>query len=222
MFSHGTGELRFRLVHSAANRYLCIINPRSGRRSPDPGPARPKTDSMKMKHIFILLLAAISITACNRTANAGGETLTVDELLTDADALVGDTVRVEGLCVSTCGHGSTHITLMGSDTTQVIEALADERMQSFDPLISNRTVAVEGVVAEQRVELPFLDDWEMRLDASIEGGKGNPEAVAVLKGQIRELRDSIAARRAREGKEYWSIYRIETFACHAIDDEAGR
>jgi len=44
----------------------------------------------------------------------------------------------------------------------------------------------------------------------------------VLKGQIRELRDSIAARRAREGKEYWSIYRIETFACHAIDDEAGR
>lgn len=111
---------------------------------------------------------------------------------------------------------------MGSDTTQVIEALADERMQSFDPLISNRTVAVEGVVAEQRVELPFLDDWEMRLDASIEGGKGNPEAVAVLKGQIRELRDSIAARRAREGKEYWSIYRIETFACHAIDDEAGR
>lgn len=167
MFSHGTGELRFRLVHSAANRYLCIINPRSGRRSPDPGPARPKTDSMKMKHIFILLLAAISITACNRSANAGGETLTVDELLADADALVGDTVRVEGLCVSTCGHGSTHITLMGSDTTQVIEALADERMQSFDPLISNRTVAVEGVVAEQRVELPFLDDWEMRLDASI-------------------------------------------------------
>ena len=66
-------------------------------------------------------------------------------------ANVGDTVRVEGLCVSTCGHGSTHITLMGSDTTQVIEALADERMQSFDPLISNRTVAVEGVVAEQRV-----------------------------------------------------------------------
>ena len=49
---------------------------------------------MKMKHIFILLLAAISITACNRTANAGGETLTVDELLADADALVGDTVRV--------------------------------------------------------------------------------------------------------------------------------
>ena len=78
------------------------------------------------------------------------------------------------------------------------------------------------VVAEQRVELPFLDDWEMRLNASIEGGKGNPEAVAMLKEQIRELRDSIASRRAREGKEYWSIYRIETFACHAVDDEAGR
>lgn len=175
-----------------------------------------------MKHLFILLLAALSVTACNHTGNAGSETLTVDELLATAYALVGDTVRVEGLCVSTCGHGSTHITLMGSDTTQMVEALADEHMQSFDPMISNRTVAVEGVVAEQRVELPFLDDWEMRLNASIEGGKGNPEAVAMLKEQIRELRDSIASRRAREGKEYWSIYRIETFACHAVDDEAGR
>ncbi len=175
-----------------------------------------------MKHVLILLLAAISAASCSHTGKAGGETLTVDELLARAETLVGDTVRVEGLCVSTCGHGSTHITLMGSDTTQMIEALADERMQSFDPMISNRTVAVEGVVAEQRVELPFLDDWEMRLDASIEGGKGNPEAVAMLKGQIRELRDSIAARRARDGKEYWSIYRIETSACHAVDDEAGR
>ena len=87
-----------------------------------------------MKHLFILLLAALSVTACNHTGNAGSETLTVDELLATADALVGDTVRVEGLCVSTCGHGSTHITLMGSDTTQMVEALADEHMQSFDPM----------------------------------------------------------------------------------------
>lgn len=86
-----------------------------------------------MKHLFILLLAALSVTACNRTGNAGNETLTVDELLATADALIGDTVRVEGLCVSTCGHGSTHITLMGSDTTQMVEALADEHMAVIRP-----------------------------------------------------------------------------------------
>lgn len=174
-----------------------------------------------MKTIIYSLLAALFVVSCSQTNRSGNETLTVDELLSTAGALVGDTVRVEGLCVSTCGHGSTHITLMGSDTTQLIEAIADERMQSFDPMISNRTVTVEGVVGEQRVELPFLDDWEMRLDASIEGGKGNPEAVAVLKEQIRELRDSIASRTRREGKEYWSIYRIETYACHATDPDAG-
>lgn len=171
-----------------------------------------------MKNILISLLVVLSVVSCNRANRSGGQTLTVDELLVGADALVGDTVRVEGLCVSTCGHGSSHITLMGSDTTRLIEAVAGERMQSFDPFISNRTVTVEGVVAEQRVELPFLADWEMRLDASLEGGKGNPEAVAMLKDQIRELRDSIASRTRREGKEYWSIYRIETFACHAADD----
>lgn len=172
---------------------------------------------MKTAKKLIPLLAVLSVAACTPTNRPAEETLTVDELLASAESRIGDTIRVEGLCVSTCGHGSTHITLMGSDTTQMIEALADDKMRSFDPTISNRSVAVEGILAEQRVEIPFLDDWEMKLDASIEGGKGNPEAVAVLKKQIRELRDSIAARKARDGKEYWSIYRIETFACHATD-----
>lgn len=175
---------------------------------------------MKTAKKLIPLLAVLSVAACTPTNRPAEETLTVDELLASAESRIGDTIRVEGLCVSTCGHGSTHITLMGSDTTQMIEALADDKMRSFDPTISNRTVAVEGILAEQRVEIPFLDDWEMKLDASIEGGKGNPEAVAVLKKQIRELRDSIAARKARDGKEYWSIYRIETFACHATDDSS--
>lgn len=166
----------------------------------------------------MLLLAALSMAACTPNNRPTEKPLTVDELLASAETRVGDTVRVEGLCVSTCGHGSTHITLMGGDTTRVIEALADDRMRSFDPAIANRTVAVEGILAERRVELPFLDDWEAKLDASIEGGKGNPEAVAMLKDQIRELRDSIAARKARDGKEYWSLYHIETFACHATDD----
>ena len=175
---------------------------------------------MKTKQIIVALLAVFAAAGCISTNRTATEALTVDELLTTAETRIGDTVRVIGLCVNTCGHGNSHITLMGSDTTQVIEALADERMQSFDPRIANCTVAVEGVVAEQRIERAFLDDWEMRLDASIEGGKGNPEAVAMLKGQIRELRDSIAARQARDGKDYWSIYRIETFACHEADDEA--
>ena len=147
---------------------------------------------MKTAKKLIPLLAVLSVAACTPTNRPAEETLTVDELLASAESRIGDTIRVEGLCVSTCGHGSTHITLMGSDTTQMIEALADDKMRSFDPTISNRTVAVEG----------------------------NPEAVAVLKKQIRELRDSIAARKARDGKEYWSIYRIETFACHATDDSS--
>lgn len=174
---------------------------------------------MKTEKKLILLLTALAFAACAPSNRPVEKPLTVDELLSTAETRVGDTVRVEGLCVSTCGHGSTHITLMGSDTTQMIEALADDKMRSFDPAISNRTVAVEGILAERRVELPFLADWEAKLDASIEGGKGNPEAVAMLKGQIRELRDSIAARKARDGKEYWSIYHIETFACHATDSD---
>ena len=170
-----------------------------------------------MKHTTTLL-AALLLVSCGGAGQRDVQRLTVDELLAEADARVGDTIRLEGLCTETCGHGSTHITLMGSDTTRLIEVRADESLGSFDPAVLHRPVEVEGVVCEQRVEPAFLDDWEMRLDASLEGGQGNPEAVAMLKEQIRELRDSIAARRARDGKDYWSIYRIEASACRDATD----
>ena len=59
----------------------------------------------------------------------------------------------------------------------------------------------------------FLADWEYRLDESLKAPDGgNPEAVAVLKEQITALRDSIAARFARTGKNYWSNYTIEAYS----------
>ena len=53
--------------------------------------------------------------------------------------------------------------------------------------------------------------------AEILGGTvdGNPEAVAVLKEQIVALRDSIDARQARCGKEYWSNYTLEVISYEA-------
>lgn len=36
----------------------------------------------------------------------------------------------------------------------------------------------------------FLSDWEHRLDESLKTPQGNPEAVAMLKQQIAEIRAS--------------------------------
>jgi hypothetical protein len=127
----------------------------------------------------------------------------------------GDTLSVRGFCVDVCNSGSSHITLAGEDTTQMIAAVASKDLGSFDETIKYQYVTVNSVLKEQRVDRAFLDNWEYRLDESLKGPNGNPEAVAQLKIQIAALRDSIDARAARCGKEYWSNYTLKVISYEA-------
>lgn len=163
-----------------------------------------------MKKLFsaIVLICAVGFVACNSGDKSAKEVYTFETLMADIDNVVGDTVSLQGLCLNVCGHGSNHVTLMGDDTTQMIEAMADDALQSFSPDVVNSMITVKGVVNEEKIDTIFLNDWEFKLDESLKGTNGNPEAVAVMKVQIREIRDSIASRNIREGKNYWSIYKI--------------
>lgn len=127
----------------------------------------------------------------------------------------GDSISVRGFCTDVCGHGSEHITLVGEDTVNAINAIADLELKSFDDALKYQYVTVHGILCEQRVDSMFLNNWENRLDESLKGPGGNPEAVAALKEQIAWLRDSIASRYARTGKNYWSNYTITTYAYEA-------
>jgi hypothetical protein len=97
----------------------------------------------------------------------------------------------------------------------MIAAVASKDLGSFDETIKYQYVTVNSVLKEQRVDRAFLDNWEYRLDESLKGPNGNPEAVAQLKIQIAALRDSIDARAARCGKEYWSNYTLKVISYEA-------
>ena len=127
----------------------------------------------------------------------------------------GDTLSVRGFCVDVCNSGASHITLAGEDTTHMIAAVAAKDLGSFDESIKYQYVRVQSILHEQKVDRAFLDNWEYRLDESLKGPNGNPEAVAMLKEQIVSLRDSIDARQARCGKEYWSNYTLEVISYEA-------
>ena len=94
----------------------------------------------------------------------------------------------------------------------MIAAVASKNLGSFNDEILYQYVTVNSILHEQKVDRAFLDDWEFRLDESLKGPNGNPKAVAELKKQIVELRDSIDARQARCGKEYWSNYTLEVIS----------
>lgn len=169
---------------------------------------------MKLRHLFTALAACIVIVSCVETKKTSS--ISVDELAQMVEDMQdGDTLSVRGFCVDVCNSGSSHITLAGEDTTQMIAAVASKDLGSFDETIKYQYVTVNSVLMEQRVDRAFLDNWEYRLDESLKGPNGNPEAVAQLKIQIAALRDSIDARAARCGKEYWSNYTLKVISYEA-------
>ncbi|WP_455498872.1 hypothetical protein [Coprobacter sp.] len=167
---------------------------------------------MKVVNLCVSLLILSFIVACQSKTNssdkAADKAYQVDSLLVLQDSLIGDTIELEGFCVDVCGHGGSHITLMGSDTTQIINVEAGPQVGSFSNDLRNNNVRVKVVIDEQRVDEAFLSDWEHRLDESLKTPQGNPEAVAMLKQQIAEIRAAIAERAEKENKNYYSQYHI--------------
>lgn len=167
---------------------------------------------MKVVNLCVSLLILSFVVACQSKTNSSDQVANVayqvDSLLILQDSLIGDTIELEGFCVDVCGHGGSHITLMGSDTTQIVNVEAGTQVGSFSNDLRNNNVRLKVFIDEQRVDEAFLSDWEHRLDESLKTPQGNPEAVAMLKQQIAEIRVVIAERMEKENKNYYSQYRI--------------
>ena len=146
--------------------------------------------------------------------------LEVDQVLADPDSLVGDTIKVEGVCAHICKHGGGKIFLMGSDDTKTLRVEAGESIGSFPQETVNSIVRVTGVLVEDRIDEDYLAQWEARIadqakETQGEGGcaadmKANAEAEAnTVRERIANFRTRIAERTEREGKAYVSLYHME-------------
>ena len=146
--------------------------------------------------------------------------LEVDQVLADPDSLVGDTIKVEGVCTHICKHGGGKIFLMGSDDTKTLRVDAGEPIGSFPQETVNSIVRVTGVLVEDRIDEDYLAQWEAQIadqakEAQGEGGcaadmKANAEAEAnTVRERIANFRSRIAERTEREGKAYVSLYHME-------------
>ena len=146
--------------------------------------------------------------------------LEVDQVLADPDSLVGDTIKVEGVCAHICKHGGGKIFLMVSDDTKTLRVEAGESIGSFPQETVNSIVRVTGVLVEDRIDEDYLAQWEAQIadqakEAQGEGGcaadmKANAEAEAnTVRERIANFRSRIAERTEREGKAYVSLYHME-------------
>lgn len=116
---------------------------------------------MKVVNLCVSLLVLSFVVACQPKTTTSDqitdEVYQVDSLLVLQDSLIGDTVEVEGFCVDICGHGGSHITLMGSDTTQIVNVEAGSQIGSFSNDLRNNNVRVKSLLMNNEwMKLFFL------------------------------------------------------------------
>lgn len=178
---------------------------------------------------MVLLLGwAVGFSACaGEDKNKEEETavatvMEVDQLLTEADALIDQAVVVQGVCTHVCSHGGGKLFLMGSDDTKMIRVDAGEAIGSFPQEVVNALVKIEGRLVEERIDEAYLVKWEADIAAETpetaeQSGEAPCTADTKASGVtpandvaecIANYRARIAERNELEGKPYVSLYHI--------------
>ena len=142
----------------------------------------------------------------------------IDDLLSNAEALVGKTVKIEGVCTHTCKHGAKKMFLMGSDDKNVVRVEAG-KLGAFDTKVVNSVVQVDGILKETRIDEAYLQNLEAqqgieKADSHEEEScehenQANGTTATTMEGTIAQYRAKIAERKEKTGKDYLSIYYVE-------------
>ncbi|MCM1519761.1 MAG: hypothetical protein NC098_03145 [Lachnoclostridium sp.] len=204
------------------------------------------------KSLFFASIAvlAMSLASCGGSNQKAAEeetpevaVITVDQLYADADALVGDTVVVEGVCAHLCAHGGRKAFLAGSADSLIIRSEAFPLMgESFPTSTVNHSMRLTGVVRETRIDEEAIQQMEKDFAERVESvaktdGEESAELVAkaasgcdterAAQGQkeistfndrMADYRARIAARQEKEGIPYLSFYYIDAISYVTLDE----
>lgn len=165
---------------------------------------------MIMKKMLSIMAAAAMMLF---SVNASAENLKSDDILTNGEQYVGQTVTVEGLCSHLCSHGGRKMFLRGKKGVLRIES--SKATGAFKQECVNEPVKVVGKLCETRIDETYLRNWEERskagkgahdgceTEAAARGDKGNTDQE-----KIDNFRKRIAERNAKEGKNYLSTFYV--------------
>lgn len=170
-------------------------------------------------------MLAISFASCkDNTGVSEAAPLTVDSLMSDADALLGDTITVEGLCSHLCKHGGRKAFLVGADSTVVLRCEATTAMGgAFGPDCIGDTLTVRGVVCENRIDEEAVAKMEAQYLAADSAARSHEACdtekkaqgqanISTFEARMADYRAKIAERAASENKPYLSFYYLEALS----------
>lgn len=195
----------------------------------------------------IAFLGMVIATSCgNKSENNVNEdtvVVSIDSVVTNPEAYLGDTITVEGVVSHLCAHGGKKAFLLGSDENIMIRCEATPEMGGAFPQESvHKPMQVTGVVVESRlgeeevkqIEAQHAEQVKMiaeqagaeqaaTVDKAATGceterkaqGQGEIDSFAA---QIADYRARIAERAEKEGKPYLSTYYIVAYSYEILPE----
>ena len=196
-----------------------------------------------------LLTLALSVTSCGGSSTKtvavapDATAITVDELFADPDALVGDTIVIEGVCSHLCRHGGRKAFVVGSADSLIIRCEAYPLMgEPFPKSTIHHPIQVTGVLREQRIDEAAIIEMEQQNAERLnniaqEQGEEMAELASraatgcdterAAQGQkdlitfnerMADYRTRIAARQEKEGKPYLSFYYLDAMSYNTLEE----
>lgn len=205
------------------------------------------------KNIFIALavLASAFTYSCGNsnknaeeTSDGGQSVMSVDQVLADAQNLIGDTISVEGVCSHLCKHGGRKAFVLGSNDSLLLRCEAYPLMGTpFTKETIHKPIEVKGILKEDRVDEEAVAKMEHQYamlnnqnDASDQFGEetakaaeptGGCDTERAARGQqnltsfadrIADYRARIAQRNEKVGKPYLSFYYLEAISYEILPE----
>lgn len=196
-----------------------------------------------MKKIFAALASfamILSISSCgSKSDNSSADevvALSVDTVVANPEAFLGDTIVVEGVVSHLCKHGGKKAFLLGSTDQTMIRCESTPEMGGAFPQESiHKPMRVTCTVVESRMTEETLKQMEAQhaeqvkmiaeqageeqaaaVDAAASGCETERKAqgqadIETFAGQMADYRARIAERTEKEGKPYLSTYYIVTY-----------
>lgn len=205
---------------------------------------------MKKSLLFASLLTLVlTLASCggNSQKNDGESTdisvISVDEVLADPDAIVGDTIVIEGVCSHLCRHGGRKAFVAGSADSLMLRCEAYPLMgQPFPKSTVHHPIQVTGILREQRIDEAAVVEMEKQnaerlgyiareqgdesaeIASRAESGCDTERAaqgqkdLSTFSDRMADYRARIAARQEKEGKPYLSFYYLDAISYQSLDE----
>ncbi len=201
-----------------------------------------------IKKLLFAAIVAFTFTACNNAAEPatktkdveeGMDVMTVDQLETNIEDLIGQTVVVAGDVDHVCKHGGTKMVILGDSSDIHIKATEESGNFRADQVMDHRVI-VTGKVDEFRVDEDFIAKKEAELEDMIANGgdeeteeanEGHDEKgmfpdndtkhkkeIAGMKKQIEGLKAMLEEAKAK-GKDHVSFYSVKADS-YEVDEDA--